>query len=333
MDPINAARSALKNVLEANLGESLVVICDKVYLDIGKAFAHGAIELGLWSRLEVLEPKRARIKVPKHLVELVSNQRADIYINLLRGLSRETPFRIQLIKMETRNKSRLGHCPGIAMDMLTKGALALKDNEYKGMHHFAEKLLQRLDGARSIKIRTPTGTNLTLDVEGREFFTDARINWKTMKWMNLPVGEVLVAPKETSLEGTLVCDKAVGGIGITRRPIRITAKKGKAVAVKTDEKFVLKTVKKALDTDEGSSFVGEFAFGINPNARLCQEFLETEKMKGTCHIAFGNNSDFPGGKNLSKNHMDFLMAKPTVDVITDRGKKLRVMDKGAFKIN
>ncbi len=333
MDPIKAARSALKNVMEATPGESLVVICDKVYLNIGKAFAHGAIELGLWSRLEVLEPKRVRIEVPKHLVELVSNQRADVYINLLRGLSSETPFRIQLIKMETRKKSRLGHCPGIAMDMLTKGALALKDNEYKGMQDFAEKLMQRLEGANSIKIRTPSGTNLILNVDGREFFTDTKINWKTMKWMNLPVGEVIVAPKETSLEGTLVCDKAVGGIGITKKLIRITAKKGKAMAVKTEEKNVLKTIKKALDTDEGSSFIGEFAFGINPSARLCQEFLETEKMKGTCHIAFGNNSDFPGGKNLSKNHMDFLMVKPTVDVIKDRGKKLRILDKGTFIVN
>jgi hypothetical protein len=332
MDPTEAARNALKYVLEATSGESIVVICDDVFKDIGRAFAYGAVELGLWSRLELLEPKKRRINVPKHLIEIVSTQKADIYINLLRGLSAETPFRIGLIKLETRNKARLGHCPGIALDMLTKGALALNERDYRDMQNFAKKLSQKCEDAKALRITTPTGTDLTMGVEGRPFFTDTKIDWKSMKWMNLPVGEVIVGPQETSLEGTLVCDKAVGGIGITKKPLRITAKKGRAVSVKTEEKSVLKAVKKSLDTDEWSDFIGEFAFGINPKARLTKEFLETEKIKGTCHIAFGNNSDFPGGKNTSANHMDFLMKKPTVDIIGKDGKKLRVLEKGSFKV-
>jgi leucyl aminopeptidase (aminopeptidase T) len=332
MDPTLAAKNALKYVLEATSGESIVVICDDVFKDIGRAFAHGAIELGLWSRLELLEPKKERTSVPKHLVEIVSNQKADIYINLLRGNSGETPFRIQLIKMETRNKARLGHCPGIALDMLTKGALARNEKDYTEMQKFAKKLSQKCEDARAIRIKTPTGTDLFMGVEGRSFFTDTKIDWKTLKWMNLPVGEVIVGPQETSLEGILVCDNAVGGIGITKNPLTITAKNGRAVSVKTQEKTVLKAVKRSLKTDEWSEFIGEFAFGINPKARLTKEFLETEKIKGTCHIAFGNNSDFPGGKNTSANHMDFLMKKPTVDIIGKDGNKLRVLENGTFKV-
>ncbi|MEE9150419.1 MAG: hypothetical protein V3U20_01130 [Thermoplasmata archaeon] len=60
--------------------------------------------------------------------------------------------------------------------------------------------------------------------------------------------------------------------------------------------------------------------------------METEKIKGTCHIAFGNNSDFPGGKNPSSNHMDFLISKPTVDVTMKNGDKFRVLASGKFRL-
>jgi leucyl aminopeptidase (aminopeptidase T) len=80
-----------------------------------------------------------------------------------------------------------------------------------------------------------------------------------------------------------------------------------------------------------SSVVGEFAFGINPKARFVDEFLETEKIHGTVHIAFGDNTDFPGGKNDSGNHMDFLMDKPTVKAIMKNGDVDTLVDRGIFQ--
>jgi leucyl aminopeptidase (aminopeptidase T) len=62
------------------------------------------------------------------------------------------------------------------------------------------------------------------------------------------------------------------------------------------------------------------------------QFLETEKIKGTCHIAFGNNTEFPGGKNQSQNHMDFLIAKPTIEVTFGSGKKKKILASGKFKM-
>ncbi len=150
--------------------------------------------------------------------------------------------------------------------------------------------------------------------------------------MNLPVGEVIVAPQENSLSGTLVCNSAIGGIGLIKSPMTIRAEAGKAIKVSCRNKNVLSRVKSALNTDSWSSIVGEFAFGINPKARVCNEFLETEKIKGTCHIAFGNNSEFPGGKNPSFNHMDFLITEPTAEVTYNNGEELVVLSKGRFTI-
>jgi leucyl aminopeptidase (aminopeptidase T) len=327
-----AAQNALKNVLEAEPGENILIICDDELKEIGDAFARGATDLGLWTRLLVLDTGRIRREPPKHLKETLTSQKPDIFINLLMGKAEETPFRIKVIRMERRTKSRLGHCPGITIDMMKKGALALSDSQYGKMQGFADRLMHSLMGAESVKITSPSGTELSMSVKERDFFTDTKLNWNTMKWMNLPVGEVIVAPVEDSLSGTLVCDSAIGGVGLLKKPLIIHAEDGKAKKVESKDKAVLKRINGALKLDGWSNTVGEFAFGINPSARVVNQFLETEKIKGTCHIAFGNNTEFPGGKNQSQNHMDFLIAKPTIEVTYGSGKKKKVLSSANFRL-
>jgi len=141
-----------------------------------------------------------------------------------------------------------------------------------------------------------------------------------------------VAPVEDSLEGTLVCDMAVGGIGPLKEPVTLKVKAGKVDAAKSEEKDVLKRVQDTLHTDEMAKVVGEFAFGINPKARFVEEFLETEKIKGTIHIAFGDNLDFPSGKNNSANHMDFLISKPTVKAHMKNKLAVEILKEGVVQI-
>jgi len=334
MEAWEAAKNALENVLEAVGGERIVIVCDDEKSEIGKAFAEGALALGLWTRWIVLKTgKDVRTEVPAHLLEVLTQQKPDIYVNLMRGGREETPFRIRIINLETRDRrSRLGHCPGVTLDMLTDGALALTPEEHRRMQSFANRLIQALDRAVEVEMRSTAGTRLSLGVKERPFFTDTRIDWKEMKWMNLPTGEVIVAPLENSLEGRLVCDLAIGGIGPLKTPLTVDVKNGRAEKVTSKNRDVLRRVKETFETDEWSDIVGEFAFGINPKARFTEEFLEAEKMLETVHIAFGHNTDMPGGKNASKNHMDLLMSKPTVKVTKEDGEKFTVMEKGKFKI-
>jgi leucyl aminopeptidase (aminopeptidase T) len=332
MQSEEAAKNALEGVLEASVGERVVIICDDEKSRVGRAFAEGALDLGLWTRLITLETGEFfREEIPRFLLEILSTQKPDIYVNLLRGVREETPFRIRLIKRETRDKkSRLGHCPGVTLDMLTEGALALKTEEHRSMQAFARKLIKRLGDAVQVEISSPSGTELSLSVEGRPFYTDTLIDWKTLKWMNLPTGEVIVAPVETSLEGRLVCDMAIGGIGPVDEPVDLIVEGGEVQESRSDDEQTLQRVRQSLDTDEWSRVVGEFAFGINPKARFVEEFLEAEKILGTIHLAFGNNTDMPGGMNPSQNHMDLMISKPTVHVIDQKGSREKILEDGEF---
>jgi aminopeptidase len=328
-----AAKNALENVLEAVSGETILIICDEEKAAVGDAFATGALALGLNTTLAVLEEtKEPRTEIPDELQESL-NQKPDSYINLLRGNREETPFRIKLIKQETKDhKALLGHCPGVTLDMLTEGALALTPEEHRDVQGRAETLFRVLEGTEMVEVSNPSGTKLTLSVKNRGFITDAKLDKKTVKWINLPTGEVYAAPVEDSLNGKLVCDMAIGGIGKLRKPIVVTVKNGRVDTVFSEDKEHLRRVKETFKTDDWSDVVGEFAFGINPKARFVDEFLEAEKILGTIHLAFGDNTDMPGGKNPSKNHMDMLVSEPTVTVTKGKGKKVVILDKGCFQV-
>ncbi len=333
MDASKSAKNALKCVLDARENDSLCIICDDTRASIGEAFEKGASNLNLRVKLAVLETGKAtRTEMPPHVKDLIEKKHADIYVNLFRGSAEETPFRIKIIHSETSDhKTRLGHCPGVTMDMLTRGALALTAAEHRQMQGFAQNLIKRLSGAVQLELTTPAGTKLSLSVSARPFYTDTMMDWVRMKWMNLPTGEVIVAPVEDSLTGKLVCDMAVGGVGLLEKPVTIQARNGRVESAAAENKEVLKKVQAALDTDAMSSVVGEFAFGINPKARVVEEFLETEKIHGTVHIAFGDNTDMPGGKNNSANHMDFLMNKPTVKAHWENGESATIIADGVFQ--
>jgi leucyl aminopeptidase (aminopeptidase T) len=96
------------------------------------------------------------------------------------------------------------------------------------------------------------------------------------------------------------------------------------------DKNLLKRIESALSVDEMARYVGEFAFGLNKKARLSANFLEAEKVGNTIHVAFGHNTDFPGGMNNSATHMDFLISKPTVEVTGAKGNRFVVMRDGVL---
>jgi leucyl aminopeptidase (aminopeptidase T) len=333
MEASEAARNALECVLEAKRGEAITIFCDDEKMDVCEPFSTGALKLGLKTRLITLKTESTfRKEIPPDIRETFAKQRTDIFVNLLRGNREETPFRISLTELETEDrKTRLAHCPGITLDMLTDGALALTIVDHRKMQDFASSLIQRLGQATRVEVTNSAGTNISMSVERRPFFTDTMLNWKSLNWMNMPTGEVTVAPVEDSLDGELVCDMAIGGIGPIKTAVGITAKEGTVMKTESKDDLVLKKVEESLRTDSRAKIVGEFAFGINPKARFVEEFLEAEKILGTVHVAFGNNSDMPCGNNPSNNHMDFLISKPTVKIINADNTAFNVLVNGAFK--
>jgi aminopeptidase len=319
MNAVEAAKTALANTRDATIGETTLIFCDKEKKDIGELFSRAMIDLGLWTRLVVMETtNEPRRKLDDRMKELITGNKPDLYVNLFRNMDEETAYRIQFNKLERQKTSRICHCPGVTMEMFTEGAATLTEEEYKSMFSFGENLKESLKGTKKVHITSPKGADFTFKVD-REF---------TVEYGgNLPCGEVMLMPPiGDSFEGKLVCTSGGAGRLYRETPVEITSNKGLAGKVTCSDKQIKKRIEEELNRDPGSRYLGEFAFGINSKARLVDEFLEAEKVVGTIHMAFGG-SYFP-----TKTHMDLLIENPTITISKTDEKPFIVMEEGKFKV-
>lgn len=320
MNPVEAAINALVITKDATIGETMIIFCDPEKQDLGKMYADAGIKLGLWTRLVILEAgKEIRKKPDDRTKETITSSNPDLIVNIFRSKGGETAYRIQFMKLEKRRADRILHCPGITMDMFTEGAAALTEQGYQDMFAYGDKLKEALKGTHKVHVTCPRGSDFTLDLGGKEF----RVEHGT----NIPTGEINVMPPiGDSFQGKLVSTS--GGIGklYTDTPAQIYSKDGLAGEVKCTSDQVKKRILIELDRDPGARYLGEFAIGINPKARLVDAFIEAEKVIGTIHVAFG------GTYRPSKTHLDLLIENPTVTTYKEDGTPFIVIDNGRLQV-
>lgn len=319
---VKGATNAIKVILDVKPGEKVLIVTDKPKMDIGKAFEAASKNIGATVMTYVLpEEKRPIREMPADLEAAVPGN--DVIINAFSGKAEETPFRIALIKKEIATKARVGHAPGISVEMMTKGPMTVDyESVAKNIHH----MIDLFNDAKTIHITAPAGTDLTMDVEDRGFETDVKI--KAGTFGNLPAGELWCGPIENGANGIIMCDGSIGDLGNVKKVLKMTVKKGKLVGIESEDKELENKVKVLTAVDGMASVIGELGIGLNPGARLTGNLLEDEKAGETAHIAFGNNEEMIGGKNTSKTHRDFLFNKPTIETTYKNGEIKILMKDG-----
>lgn len=314
-----AALRALRNVLDLAPADRVLVVTDAATLACGEAFAAAARDHGCPVHLYALpEAGRPLTAVPDDLPPLLDQ--ADVVVNAIVGDPAEVPFRLQWIALvEGTGRHRLGHSPGISAGMMLGGAL---DVDYAAMHDTALRLTHGLRKAASVRLTTPAGTDLVMDVRDRGFTHDLKA--RPEAGANLPCGEVYTAPVENGANGLLVVDGGFAGRGRLASPVVITVRHGRCIDLDGDDPALVAEVRGFMDTDEGARGIAELGIGLNPRARLGSHILESEKTLGTVHVAFGDNDGIAGGRGRSRMHMDYLVLAPTLEV-TARGGARRVL--------
>jgi aminopeptidase len=138
-----------------------------------------------------------------------------------------------------------------------------------------------------------------------EFSTEDRI-WEVADGRhNMPDGEIMTAPIETSVNGQIAFEfpGVLGGRLV--QDIQLQWETGNLVSASasTNQDFL----RSILNTDPGSSMIGEFGIGTNPEIRhFCKDILIDEKIDGTIHIALGRAYPKCGGTNQSAIHWDII---------------------------
>lgn len=208
----------------------------------------------------------------------------------------------------TRHDARIASMPGITRETFERAVVV----DYPRLEQDGRALAARLTSAHRCHLTAPGGTDLTLDLHGRQGWSDDGDLRVPGAWENLPAGEAYIAPVEPGANGTIVFDGTLGGWGIVDEPVTVKVQNGRATEASGGKAaaWLLHT----LDAGGANGRqIAELGIGLNPNARLCGHILEDEKVAGTAHIAFGTNTTF-GGRSLARVHIDGLIRHPTVEL-------------------
>lgn len=193
------------------------------------------------------------------------------------------------------------------------------------------------------------GTDLTIELpDGHIWMGGSKNNAKGIDFVaNIPTEEVFTLPKKTGINGTVFSSKPLVYNGNLIENFKLTFKDGKVVEYRAEQGQEI--LKKLIETDEGSSYLGEVALvpydsPISNAKILFYNTLFDEN--ASCHLAFGKAypTCIKNGGSLSKEeleeqgvndslvHVDFMIGTKdlTITGITSSGERVPVFTNGNF---
>jgi leucyl aminopeptidase (aminopeptidase T) len=193
----------------------------------------------------------------------------------------------------------------VTEDMLARVMSA----DMEGLRRKGGAVAEALDAASEARISCPNGTDLRLDLTGREAIPDAGELTERGAFGNLPCGEGFISPAGGN--GTLVIDGSLAGVGLADEPVELVVEGGHLTSARGGQGMAFMELLTAHG-DDGTN-IAELGIGTNEKAKLTGNILEDEKILGTCHVAFGASAAI-GGKVQVPVHLDCVVMKPTVEL-------------------
>ena len=260
--------------------------------------------------------------------------------------------------LDGKKSMRAVWTPGITNEIMEQ-AVAI---DYKELQSRCKKLKDLFNGAESVHVTAPAGTDLIIPVKNRELMFDDGDFTKPGTGGNVPAGEVFISPLVGGLkyndvaaegcEGTIVYDGSMtfsDGDSILETPITCKIEKGYVSEITggAEAKRLLKDItaaetralqyekEKKLPEGMGEVYkknarnIGELGIGLNPAARIVGNMLEDEKAFHTCHFAIGENYDNDAPALI---HFDGVVRNPTIVLKYADGKQTVILEDGVLTI-
>jgi len=233
---------------------------------------------------------------------------ADVVIAITTYSLTHTDARVNACKAG----ARVASMPMFVAEMFYPGGPMATD--YREIDKETKKIADLITRANEAQITSPGGTDIAFSLKGRNGMVDAGIFTEKRAWGNLPSGEAYCAPVEGTANGKLVVEPK--WYPDLKEKMTLTFKNGYVVKIIGggkigDEYRDLLDFKRKEEPYMPRRNLAELGIGTNPNAKRPDNILESEKIKGTVHLAIGDNSHM-GGKISSDLHQDFIIPKPTL---------------------
>lgn len=309
-----SAGIVLKNCLCLKKNEKLLIVTDsklyniaKIFFDVAKKITNNAALIKIpISNVHGTEPSK---DVAKEMLKY------DVELLITTNSLSHTKAR----QAATKAGARIASMPGINEDV-AKRTLVMDCKKLKEENNV---LIKKLKKGRILRVTTKKGTDISLKIFNKKWFDDSGVYSRKKDFGNLPAGEVSFMPAKGKSEGVFVVDGSIGGLGLVDKPVKIFVENGYVTRVLGGK--TAKRLERSLITRKHRN-IAECSLGTNPNAKITGVVLEDEKVKGTIHIAMGNNQSYGGSVGVPF-HVDCVIKNPNVFI---DGK--RVMTNGKFVI-
>jgi leucyl aminopeptidase (aminopeptidase T) len=291
---------ALDTVLERCValreGEEVLVIVDPDREQLGHAMLDAARGRGADGSLIILPPDPRRGFEPPRAVAAAFSA-CDVFLAPCEPSLSHTTAR----KSASDKGVRGATLPGVTEDMLAR----LMSGDFDEMRARSAAVATLLNEADEAHLTCPLGTDLRVDLRGREGIPDDGDIAAPGAFGNLPCGEGFIAP--AGGEGTIFA-RSAALTGLYDEPLRVDVRDG-ALAQASDPEFLA-----MLDAHAPlGRNLAELGVGTNENATVTGNVLEDEKILGTAHVAFGASSSF-GGTVTVPVHLDVVVVDASLTI-------------------
>ena len=212
MDLVTISENVLRDCLGAKAGEEVLIVTDDTRVSIAQALYEGAKNLGCEAMMTVMKERKLNgEEPPKAVAEAM--KAADIVICPTAKSLTHTNARIQAVAAGTR----VATMPGITEEMFSQGAMTA---DYSAVAELTAKITEMLTECQTARIEKD-GCVLTLNLEGRKGVPSPGVYREAGQSGNLPSGEAYIAPLEDGVNGEMIIDGSMVGIGKLDAPLKV----------------------------------------------------------------------------------------------------------------
>ena len=306
----HAVDTVIADCLGVAAGEDVVVVVDPETRDLGDALRRRALAARADAVLALMDERADNGTEPPPPVA-AALAAADVFIAPTSKSLSHTRAR----KAASDAGARGATMPGVTTDMLAR-VMAVDLPALRGRSAAVARALSDADDAH---LTCPLGSDLRLDLRGRDGISDDGDLTAPGAFGNLPCGEGFIAP--AGGEGTVMAS-SLAAIGLATEPARLTVRDGRlAEAIGPEGERLLDALR--AHGDAGVN-LAELGVGTNDRATLTGNVLEDEKILGTVHVAFGASAGIGGTVSVPV-HEDVIVVDATLEVDGER-----ILDAGRF---
>ena len=306
-----AVQTVVRRCLNIQPDEDVVVVVDEPLQDLGEKLRTAAQQSGADAVLTVMSPRATDGSEPPAPVS-EALAACDVFI---------APASRSLSHTLARKRASEGGARGATMPHVTADMLArLMSIDFDRLRSRSHAIADLLDKGTEAHVTCPRGTDLRLDLRGRQGIADDGDLTARGAFGNLPCGEGFIAP--AGGEGTMYA-RSIAAIGLTRgHPAKLTVENGHLTAATGPEGEQLLGILR--EHGDAGTNLAELGVGTNDRATLTGNVLEDEKILGSVHVAFGASIAI-GGTVSVPIHLDCVVTEATLEI-----EGTRVLDEGRF---